>query len=321
MNIIKNITVPTGNILVVQGDRGPLECLSIGDYGKDVNIKCDALGLNREPSPVRHTALLPLEEKWVITCSTQYGCLCQCSFCDVPKVQYKGNATLRDLVGQFTTAVGLHPEVKTTKRINLHWARMGEPSMNENVIPSTMWCAAFCADRGWGFHPVLSTIVPQEYDCRRQILRWLEMKNNFLNGEAGLQLSINSTSEVERSAMFHCNASSIGSVSELFWNYGVVGRKITLNFALAGWTINAPLLADLFPPSKFICKLTPMHATRSAQSKGIMPVGDWTEYEPYRETEEALKRAGFDVLVFIASKEEDESRITCGNAVLASEPI
>ena len=31
----------------------------------------------------------------------------------------------------------------------------------------------------------------------------------------------------------------------------------------------------------------------------------------------ALQKAGYDVLVFIASKEEDESKITCGNAILA----
>jgi 23S rRNA (adenine2503-C2)-methyltransferase len=31
-----------------------------------------------------------------------------------------------------------------------------------------------------------------------------------------------------------------------------------------------------------------------------------------------LKQAGYDVIVFIPSKEEDESRITCGNAILSS---
>ena len=45
MNILRNIEVPTGNILVVNGERGKLEMLSIGDYGKDVNVKCDAMGL------------------------------------------------------------------------------------------------------------------------------------------------------------------------------------------------------------------------------------------------------------------------------------
>ncbi len=36
--IQKNVEVPTGNICVVKGERGLLECLSLGDYGKDVNL-------------------------------------------------------------------------------------------------------------------------------------------------------------------------------------------------------------------------------------------------------------------------------------------
>lgn len=38
---------------------------------------------------------------------------------------------------------------------------------------------------------------------------------------------------------------------------------------------------------------------------------------PYKKYEEDLKNAGFDVLVFIASNDEDLGRITCGNAILS----
>ena len=100
MKTLKTITVPTGHILVVKGKQGKLECLSLGDYGKDVNIKCNAMGLTREPSQVRHTQLLPLEDKWVITVSTQYGCTMGCTFCDVPKVGPGINATIDDLMGE-----------------------------------------------------------------------------------------------------------------------------------------------------------------------------------------------------------------------------
>ena len=74
MKILTNIEVPTGNILIVEGEKGKLEMLSLGDYGKDVNIKCDALGLSRDIAKVEHTTVLPLSEKCVITISTQYGC-------------------------------------------------------------------------------------------------------------------------------------------------------------------------------------------------------------------------------------------------------
>jgi len=44
--ILNNIKVPTGNILIVEGDRGKLEMLSLGDYGKDINLKADCLGFS-----------------------------------------------------------------------------------------------------------------------------------------------------------------------------------------------------------------------------------------------------------------------------------
>ena len=48
MKILRQIKVPTGDIMVVEGEKGKLEMLSLGDYGKDVNVKADFLGLSRE---------------------------------------------------------------------------------------------------------------------------------------------------------------------------------------------------------------------------------------------------------------------------------
>lgn len=60
-----------------------------------------------------------------------------------------------------------------------------------------------------------------------------------------------------------------------------------------------------------------MHKTREALKNEIKTSGDYTTFAPYRDDEERLKHAGYDVLVFIASREEDEGRITCGNAILS----
>jgi 23S rRNA (adenine2503-C2)-methyltransferase len=95
-----------------------------------------------------------------------------------------------------------------------------------------------------------------------------------------------------------------------------VGRKITLNFAVANYEIDAQKLAKLFNPEHFIVKLTPMHKTPEAIENNIVTPGDYTSYYPYQEAEKNLREAGFDVLVFIASKEEDEGMITCGNVLL-----
>ena len=98
--ITKNIKVPTGNICVMQGDKGLIEFLSIGDYGKDSNIKADFLGISREINGVPNGEIMSLTEKWVITISTQYGCSMNCKFCDVPKVGKGLNATYNDLKNQ-----------------------------------------------------------------------------------------------------------------------------------------------------------------------------------------------------------------------------
>lgn len=38
----------------------------------------------------------------------------------------------------------------------------------------------------------------------------------------------------------------------------------------------------------------------------------------YRKFEQPLVKAGWDVIVFVPSKEEDSDRITCGNALISS---
>jgi 23S rRNA (adenine2503-C2)-methyltransferase len=323
------LRVPTGHILVVEGERGQLECLSLGDYGQENNIKAAFLGLNRDIGEVKHQQMLPLEKKWVITISTQYGCSMRCSFCDVPKVGPGRNASVNDLVGQFMAAFALHPEVKRSDRINLHYARMGEPTWNRDVLHSAYainerlkgnWHGGVPSRLGpYTLHPVVSTMMPRyNKGLEDFLLEWCEMKNGYFQGEAGLQLSINSTSDREREEMFSGNAMTIASASIIAKALPFPkGRKYTLNFAVADWEIDARKLAALFDPDKFICKLTPMHKTHEALANGIKTHGDYTTTSPYLHHEEALRKEGFDVLVFVASKEEDLGRITCGNAILA----
>lgn len=53
-------TVPTGHICTMGGELGKkLEFLSIGDYGKEKNLKADFMGLTEEINGVPHGDLLP----------------------------------------------------------------------------------------------------------------------------------------------------------------------------------------------------------------------------------------------------------------------
>ena len=317
MKIVRHLTVPTGDILVVEGQQGNLEMLSLGNYGKDVNLKCDAMGLSRDLGKIRHTDMLPLEEKWVVTISTQYGCSMGCEFCDVPKVGIGINASVLDIVDQVLTGLGLHPEVTSTKRLNIHFARMGEPTFNSGVLVAAELFHRFLQPAHM-IHPVVSTMMPrQNKKLTEFIFEWMMIKNDLYEGNAGLQLSINSTSEGERHRQFNGNALTLADIAEIMSGLTPVGRKITLNFAVANYEIDPDTLLKHFDPAHYIVKLTPMHKTATAIERGIETDGDYTQYYPYKCHEEALKAAGYDVLVLIASEYEDLGRITCGNAILS----
>lgn len=44
MKIKRTIKVPTGEIYVAEGDKGMLEFLTVGDYGKDAISRLTSLG-------------------------------------------------------------------------------------------------------------------------------------------------------------------------------------------------------------------------------------------------------------------------------------
>lgn len=307
--------------MIVSGNKGNLECLSIGDYGKEVNLKADFMGLTRNIEHVEHQEMLPLTEKWVITISTQYGCSMNCKFCDVPKVGKGVNATYDDLKNQIITGLSLHSEIESTKRLNVHYARMGEPTWNKAVLDFTknMRKELYPYIGRSLIHPVVSTMLPKDNRYLNEYLNeWMEIKNYNFRGDAGLQFSINSTSDKERDDMFSGNSLSLTEISEIGKMIDFPkGRKITLNFAVADYEVNAEKLRELFSPDKFVVKLTPMHKTHTALENGIKTDGDYTTMYPYIHIEESLKKVGFDVLVFIASDYEDLGRITCGNAILS----
>ena len=317
MKILRNLSVPTGNICIVQGDKGKLEMLSLGDYGKDVNLKCNSMGLTREIERVEHTSMLPLSQKWVITISTQYGCSMGCKFCDVPKVGPGRNATYNDLIKQMLTGIKLHPEVTSSQRLNIHFARMGEPSWNPNVLDATRWAKTHL-DPEFKIHPVVSTMMPRHNEWLKTFIHtWMRMKNRLLHGEAGLQISVNSTNEQERKEMFNNNALTLHEISHLMEGIVPNGRKITLNFAVANYQVDPEVLLEYFDPDDYIIKLTPMHKTKTALEHSIKTKDDYTTMVPYVELERSLIESGYDVLVFIASEYEDLGRITCGNAILS----
>lgn len=318
--------IPTGYLFVDNYSKGELETLSIGDYGKHHNVKADFLGYGNEINGVPNTDCMPLSEKWVITLSTQYGCVMKCNFCDVPNVKFRGNVQFMDLQKQLYSAIGLFPDVHYTERLNIHFARMGEPIFNNDVFDFAEWLyeekQQIYLDTGLRIeviHPVLTTSLPKDFKrLEERIHWWCDIKNDMYNGQAGLQFSINSTNPAQRVEMFGGMALSLNEIAEIADLMDEpVGRKYCLNFAYStDYEIDARLLADLFDKEKFMCKITPIHNNTACRQNNIRTIGGYDSYLPYKKPEEELKAAGFDVLVFVPSMDEEDGLVTCGNAVL-----
>ena len=321
MIVIEIVRTHTGKIYVDRERK--LEFLTVGDYGKENNIKADFLGLHKEIHGVQHHDV-DLSQKWVATISTQKGCPMRCQFCDCPKFGFHGNVSHDELAYEIETILQSE-SVNATDRFNVHFARMGEPTWNKDVL-------AFVAEdlrnlvakyiTAKTIHPVVSTMLPKNNrDLVRFIQEWCRIKNEVYAGEAGLQFSINSTDDEQRNTQFNGMSLSLTEISALAHSLPKpIGRKYTLNFAVTAATIlDADKLSELFSKEDFIVKITPIHKTESAVKNGFNVTTEYTDYDVYRKFEAPLVAAGWDVIVFVPSEEEDSDRITCGNALITDQ--
>jgi 23S rRNA (adenine2503-C2)-methyltransferase len=163
-------------------------------------------------------------------------------------------------------------------------------------------------------------VMDKEY-MSALLTEFCHIKNEVYSGEAGLQLSINSTDEKQRSELFNGQSMTLEEIAQIAaYLPPPRGRKYTLNFPVTKETkLNPQELSYLFDKTKFIVKITPIHETTEAVKNGIQTEGGYENYNVYRRFEQPLLREGWEVIVFIPSKEEDEDRITCGNALLSEQ--
>lgn len=320
--MIKEFKTHTG-VIFCDTDK-TMEYLYVGDYGKENNIKADFLGFTKEINSVPHHEV-DLADKFVVTISTQKGCPMKCKFCDCPKVKFKGNISRAELCEEVINAIEFSG-CKYTKRFNLHLARMGEPAFNaDNVFEFLVNDLRGIVDmymKADVIHPVFTTMLPKglgKNKLRQILIDFCFIKNEVYAGEAGLQLSINSTDENQRDDLFRGQSLSLAEISEICRYLPMpVGRKYTLNFPVTTDTILDPKeLSRLFDKDKFIVKITPIHETHEATDNGINTADGYYKYDVYKQFEEPLLAEGWQVIVFIPSKEEDVDRITCGNALLS----
>lgn len=296
-----------------------LEYLYVGDYGKENNIKATFLGYDKRIDKVEHKDVV-LEDKLVVTVSSQKGCPMDCNFCDCPKYGFKGNVSKIELISEITTGIALSG-IKKGKRLNVHFARMGEPTFNFDVIDAANEIAHINQQTEKMFeeyHPVVSTMMPKNNKRLKEFLRsWI--LSGYGNGDIdgyGLQFSINTLDEKDRNEMFRNKSLSLEEISKMIKTLpNPRKRKFTLNFAVTPQSnLDVELMNKYFDKEICIVKITPIHETLKAVNEGYEIVKDFDVYEQF---EKPLVDDGWDVIVFVPSKEEDEDRITCGNSLIA----
>lgn len=256
---------------------------------------------------------IPREKKWVLIVSTLFGCPIRCRFCDAGGF-YQGKLSRDEIFEQIDYLIGRrYPDRKVpAEKFKIQFARMGEPSFNENVLA--------VLDEIPGRYDLpglilsLSTIAPVGRESFfRELLR---VKKRMPAGRFQFQVSLHTTDQGLRDWLVPTpkwDYRQIADYGKAFYQPG--DRKIVLNFALVeGMPVDPGRLKEYFSPDIFFIKITPLNPTYAAQLNQISShiVPEKQEYEIIG----ALKKAGYEVLLSIGEWEENKIGSNCGQYLL-----
>jgi len=107
----------------------------------------------------------------------------------------------------------------------------------------------------------------------------------------------------------------MAAYGERFFSAG--DRKITLNFALAqDLTLDPDILLEHFTPEKFLIKITPLNPTYRASANRLSSYIDPNQSTDRYTVVDALRKAGYDVIISIGELEENFIGSNCGQYLL-----
>ena len=311
------LELPSGRIFI---------CETTDEHGKAYIVECtemqDVTGkehpevLITDDLDLIRANLVPHSQKWLMTVSTQLGCGYKCRFCDVPLLPFRGNLSTGQIIEQIDLVIKESPHVKSSNKVKIGFARMGEPALNwQNVL------AAISALKShhWGdfsFLPCYNSIVPDvpitgagPFEVLSEVLR---VKKETFNGFLHLQLSINSTSEEERRWLFHgAKVVSLDNLVDFFNRQDINDRTITLNFICGdGWELDPEKLKGL-DPTKFAIKLIPLNKTTRGDGDGLKPFANYRNFDLLKQRGDEIRSLGLNVVVDTIAKCE-EAGLCCG---------
>lgn len=257
-------------------------------------------------------------DKWVITVSTQYGCPVGCIMCDAGTT-YKGNLTAEEILWQIDTIVySRYPDgVIPVNKFKVHFARMGEPSLNPNVLVALQTLRH--RYKAPNLIACIATVAP--FTAKNWFLKLIQIKKELYRmGAFQLQFSVNSTNQYQRDYIMPIKKFGLEEIAEYGQTFFQEGdRKIVLNFAVAeGWEISPDVIARIFDPNRFLVKLTPVNPGPRANLYNCKSLLSYDCENGCDNLANQLRCLGFDVIISIGVKEEVEIKSNCGQMVYAN---
>jgi 23S rRNA (adenine2503-C2)-methyltransferase len=258
---------------------------------------------------------VPRDEKWVLIVSSLFGCPVKCKMCDAGGT-FSGKLSSEEILSQIDYLVSKRfPDgAIPVPKFKIQFARMGEPSMNPNVLEAL--------DRlpeiydAPGLIPSVSTVAPKSGG--KFLDKLIEIKNkHYSNGRFQLQFSIHSTDPAQRDELIPMKKWNFEEIAEYGARFHSDGdKKVTLNFAVAkGYHVDPEVVRKHFDPSLFLIKLTPLNPTvRVAESK-LESAIDPNDTTSARELVEGFQKQGYDVILSIGEVEENKIGSNCGQFV------
>jgi len=255
---------------------------------------------------------LPRKKKWVLIISSLFGCPVGCLMCDAGST-FKGKLSEQEIFAQLDFLIHnrFPGNIVPVEKFKVQFARMGEPAFNPAVLEVLEHFPG--RYKAPGFIPSVSTVAPRGTETFFEKL--LELKRRlYTDGHFQLQFSVHSTDERTRRRLIPIRKWDLAEIAEFGNRFHENGdRKVTLNFALAKEVeLDPDVLLDYFDQRVFLIKITPLNPTyqsmRSGLSSYLEPLNTGKRYR----TIEALRAAGYEVIVSVGELEENRIGSNCG---------
>ena len=317
--------LPSGRVFLLETEDGyPIECTEM----RDVSVG------GKEHYEVRNSVdphviwkhLVPYEDKWLLTVSTQKGCNFFCQMWDCASLPFKGNLTTAEIVEQVQFLLDASPYVESCNKVKIGFARMGEPANNlENVLGAMRLLNLVSKSKGRKIKwlPCFNSILPRKisggrsgFEVMDEVIKIKENseKKYGFGGFLHFQISVNSTDEDKRKELFGgADVLTIKEIIEYINKKKITQRTVTLNFiVMKGVPVDVDYLMGLgLNGDKFCVKLIPLNNTNRANENRLETFANYSNYEELEALGKKFNDNGVPTVIDAIAKCE-EAGLCCG---------